>query len=267
MAEMTSTLKRFLKQANAKWQEEASRAKEDRGFGNLDDGRYVARVTAAEFTESKNSGKPMIVTTFEILEGDYQGESVKQFRVLDSENGFFWFAKEMMVFGYDPEDIHFDEKRGGDGFILNVLEAMSTERPAVKLRLTTKNDYQNVNVEGLVEGYEVADDEPKKTKETPKTSSPKESPKTAAKTKTPDPEPEEVEEVEEDEETEEIEEEEVELTVGMKVKFNWKGENLEGVVKEILEDDNKIKVKVGNKIYPVTADNESLEIVESEVDN
>lgn len=266
MAEISQGIKRFLTQANKKWQEEASRAKEEGGFERLDDGRYIGQLIGAEFTESKG-GRPMAVTSYKIVEGDSTGETIKKFRTLDGDDDLKWFALEMTVFGYDCEEIHFDSKKDDDGFILNVLAALEEEKPVVKLRLSTKNDYQSVNVESLIEDYETEEEEeeapPKKTQ---KSKTEVEKPKTATKSKSSKKEVEEVEEVEEEleEELEELEEE-VELEVGMQVKFKWLKETMEGTVREIIEADNKVKVKVGSKIYPVKMD-DILEIVEGETD-
>ena len=287
MADLAPNIKRFLASANAKWKEEANRAKEDKGQSQVDDGRYVAKLSKTEFTTSRDD-KPMIVTTYVILEGDFKGEKVKSYRTFGSEDAFFYFGKEVMVLGYDPEDIIWDPKKATEeAFILNFLQVITEEKPVCRITLRTRkdSDFQGVNLENVIEDYEGdqdIDEEEEKPRKKAKEEDDEEEPEAEEKpskaTKKPtsapakkglkkpkdeDEEEEEVEEVE-TEEAEAEEPEEEELKIGMKVAFTFKGEEFEGVVKEVLEDEEKAKIKVGNKIYTIAAD--KIAIVDGETD-
>jgi hypothetical protein len=280
MAEqMTSSIKKWLIQANKKWQEEASRAKEENGLTQFDDGRYYAQLKSCELTETK-SGNPVILWTFKILEGEYAGQVIRRYRTLENDNiaiedGLKWAARDLLVYGYDPEDVHFDYTRSKeDGFIVNVLNDLAgqgDENPVVILRLKTKGDYQNIDVDKVLSDYTVdstdKDDssgDSKMNKANTSKNSIRAKETSTKKTQTVDVQEYEEEEVDELPEEDDINPEEVELAVGMKVAFLWKGETLEGTVREILENENKVKVKVGNKIYPVSGD--VIELVEAETD-
>lgn len=59
-------------------------------------------------------------------------------------------------------------------------------------------------------------------------------------------------------EAEEVIAEEAEVEIGSEVVFNFKGEELRGTVSEILEKEQKLKIKSGGKLYTVKAENVSL---------
>jgi FKBP-type peptidyl-prolyl cis-trans isomerase 2 len=384
MAELSSGMQKFLTQANKRWKAEAERAKEEGGgFTEVDDGRYIARLTSGELADSAASGRPMMPLGFTILEGDNTGDKVTHFRMLDGDEGLKWAGKDLMVFGIDPEDVIWDPKKAKeDMYILNVLKELVKEKPVVKIRLKTKGDFQNVMIEGLIEDYEGGDDDAGKIddaevevgstvtwKKGKKTMTGKVT-KLKGDTATIEGEDDETYKVEvedltlvedesgsdepeievgskvswkkgkktltgtvkkikgdavtvedEDDETHKLElddltliedddegsdepeievgstvkwgkgkkektgevskikgdmatvkdddgekhlveisdltlveaEEDGAVTVGCKVGFTWKGDDLEGVVKEVLEDDEKLKVKVGSKVYTVKA--------------
>ena len=107
--------------------------------------------------------------------------------------------------------------------IESALEEIREARPVIRVTLKTRGDYQDGYLDKMLTGEEAENTEDE----------------SAGSEEVPEPE-------------------EITLEIGMKVKFDWKGEELEGEVKEILEDEEKVKVKVGNKIYPVKADKISL---------
>lgn len=239
MADMSQNLTRFLKVANSKWADESARAKNDPGFVKLDDGRYIGWLTNAELKEAQN-GKPMVQLTFKIVEGDNEGAQTSKFCMLDNDDGFFYLGKTLLVFGIDIEDIHWDNRKSKeDTFIVNVLKHLVEQKLVVKIRLRTSGTNQYTDVEELVEDYELPEQIATPGFDTP-------------------------EETEEEVEEEEVEDE-VDLAVGMKVSFTWKGEKLEGVINALLEEEQKVKVKIGSKIYPVGID--KIEIVDAELES
>lgn len=311
MPEKSQDLTKFLRTANAKWAEQSQRAKEESGFNDLEPGRYIGHVFNAELTSSKK-GVLMAVFHIRVLEGDSEGEEIKRFRQLGDEDALMFFGKDLMVFGYDPEDVTFDPKKSkSDEYIENVLTQIVEDGSVISFRAVEKNGYINYNFEELQEDYEIPkpkkkakdDDKPSKKKnsrdddededededeeeEQPKkgkagsskpskeSGNPSKSKKSSKDDDDDDDDDDEDEEEEkpkksskkpakksskkdddddDDEEEEDDDDDHVMLALGMTVKFTFKGEKLEGTIKEILDEDDKVKVKVGNKIYPISS--------------
>lgn len=206
----------------------------DQQGGSVPDGRYKAQISKIELAESQSSGRDQINCFCEIVEeGDYQGQSIGAFMGLDEEKSLPWTIAALRRLGCkvdEPEDL------------VDAVDQLAEDLPEIMIRV--KNGF--ANLEGLFEkkgeddiGEEV--------------------------------ESEEVEEVaSEEDETVEEESEEATVEIGTKVLFTWKGEELEGEVKEIDEAAGKLKIKSGGKVYPVKAEDASIvaeeveEVVEEE---
>jgi hypothetical protein len=263
MAAKQSALDIWMKKVGgkAKLAEQAKGAKES-NFENLDDGRYVGRLTSAELGESKSSDRPQIAWGVTVVEGDDAGEKAFEYDGLDGDESFYWISKKLALFGQDPEDVDFTDGESFKESLQNMLDAIVEDRPAVKIRLKTKDGFQHMYFEQVIEDYEGPDVEVDDKKKKPAAKPAAKADKPAAKggpskpvkgAKKADPEP-EVEEEEVAEEEAEVEEDTVEISVGMKVAFEWKGEAMEGEIKEILESEEKVKVRCDGKIYPLAFD-------------
>lgn len=200
----------------------------DEQGGTVPDGRYRAKVDTAELTESQSSGREQINLFSEITEeGDYAGQKIGIFLGLDEEKSLPWTIAALRRTGYkieEPEDV------------VDVVKSLNDDQPEIIIRV--KNGFGNL--EGLFEKVGDNDDE----------------------------QPEVVGEVEEPaEEEEEVvvteAEEEAQVEIGSDVSFEWKGETLEGKVKEILEAEGKLKISSGGKVYPVKAENVTLIVEEA----
>lgn len=78
--------KEELKELNKLFEEVKNKGEDDfDDFLHLPDGNYMAKVDDIEFTESQ-SGKPMVVISFEIISGEYKGTIHKQFLMLAGNN-------------------------------------------------------------------------------------------------------------------------------------------------------------------------------------
>ncbi len=256
-------LKNFLKEMQDKWAEQSSAAKQQGDFENVPDGRYIAILSSAELTESKSSSRPMLAWGWTILEGDLEGEVIRSYRMLDYDNSFFWLAKELSTLGIDPEAVNIAKLEA-------TLDELVESKIVARLKLQTKNEFQNVYVDRVLHDYYEDDDEPvappRRTRPEPveeEAVAPKAKAKPGKAKPAPEPEPVEDEEEDEEEEVEDAEpfvetdaedEEEVELQVGMKVEFIRQGKELEGTVTKIDEENGSATVKVGNKSYPVAFD-------------
>lgn len=51
-------------------------------FENVPDGTYLAEIIAAEYKESKSSGRPMVQIATKILDGEYEGKWHSRFMML-----------------------------------------------------------------------------------------------------------------------------------------------------------------------------------------
>jgi len=270
---LSSALSSFLREANARWQEEAEIGKTGKIFERLDDGTYICRLTSAELRESQSSKKPQIVIGGTVVDGESVGEKINKYINLqgDTEDktsrNLQYFARDIATLGYDPLDIIWDPKKDKDeNFIVNVLDAIVEEGLVIKVELTTRNDFQQVNIIEVVEDWEDDEEEgdiepePEKEPEKKQTKAPEKKGKSSKK---PEPEPEPDPEPEEDEDEEDEDEVEVELEVGMVVEFPYKGKTLKGTIKEVVSDD-LVKVKSDKLVYPVKTD--KLTLLDGETD-
>ena len=107
------------------------------------------------------------------------------------------------------------------------LVSLKKNRPAVQITLKTRGEFQDVYIDSLLSG-------------------------------------EEVESSQEEEVMEEVDETEgTAIEIGTTVNFTWKGEEKEGVVKQINEDAGTLKIASEGKLYPVKAD--AISVPEAEV--
>lgn len=203
----------------------------DEQGGSVPDGRYRAKVNTAELTESQSSGREQINLFSEITEeGDYAGQNIGCFLGLDEEKSLPWTIAALRRCGYkivEPEDV------------VDAVKSLNDDQPEVIIRV--KNGFGNL--EGSFEKVGEDDDE---------------QPEAVGEVE----EPVEEEEVQEEEVVEEAAEEEAAVEIGSDVSFDWKGETLEGKVKEINEAEGKLKISSGGKVYPVKAENVTLLVAE-----
>ena len=220
---MSLTSKQWLQKLNKVKDWEAVKKEADQQGGSVPDGRYRCKVTSAELTESKGSGRDQINLFTEVVEeGDYQNQSIGVFLGLDEEQSLPWTIAALRRTGFKIGEDPAQE-------IIDAVNSLNEDLPEVAIRV--KKGFGNLD--GLWEAVseEGTDDVPAEEAETPA-------------------EGEVVEEV--------PAADEAQVEVGTKVSFTWGKDELEGEVKEILEDEGKLKVKVGTKIYPVKAENATI---------
>ena len=147
---------------------------------------------------------------------------------LDEEKSLPWTIAALRRAGYK-----IDEPEG----IVDVVDSLNSDLPDVAIRV--KNGFGNLDGLWEAKGEDTFEgDVPAEEEEAVES----------------------VEDVEEEvvEEEPVTEEAEAQVEIGTKVSFDWKGESLEGEVKEIDEAEGKLKVKVGTKVYPVKAENATI---------
>lgn len=197
-----------------------SKQKADSGSLNdiFEDGRYKISVTDAQATESKK-GDFMVVFSFTFLEGEYKGKVKKAFRVITPDRAEDNLARILLDINKLGFEIEDFEQ------IESALEEIRNKKVVARVTLKTRGEYQDAYIDKLLTGEEAENTE---------------------------------DEVEGGIETPVEEPAEESVDVGSKVSFEWKGETLEGKIKEFTDDDTKAKIQVGNKIYPVKVEDLTL---------
>lgn len=75
------------------------------GFSQVPDGSYVGDLKEMIIEEAKKSGRLQVTSTYEIVDGEFLGKTVKTFDGLDNETSAGYFKNTCEVIGLDlPED-------------------------------------------------------------------------------------------------------------------------------------------------------------------
>jgi hypothetical protein len=111
------------------------------GYQTIPDGEYSAKITEMSVQKSKN-GRLQVVTTFEVVDGEHEGSSIKRFDGLDNERSIGYFKGMAEIIGLDlPNDIT---------LLPEVLKTFVDEcGDFFEITVKTKNEYQNVYVNGV----------------------------------------------------------------------------------------------------------------------
>jgi hypothetical protein len=110
------------------------------------DGLYTLQLQEAVLKESESSGKLMITRTHLVLDGDYQGETIKDFLSLETEKGPYFVAQWVEQMGYEvPDNVEQLE---------DVILAISGANPVYTGNVKRSGDFTNVRVKELLETVE-----------------------------------------------------------------------------------------------------------------
>jgi len=148
---MKASIKAKLAKQSKAW------AAADAGAGggsgcDLEDGRYVAAITAMELTETTN-GDLQLSTTYEVSEGDSAGTSATAREMLKSEINLSYLKKKLKLFGYDPDELNLAEDLEG------CLEQIVASSPAVRIQVKTSGEFTNIYVNKVLSMDEPAEEE------------------------------------------------------------------------------------------------------------
>lgn len=134
-----------LKDLKGPW---AGAKAESFGGASTPDGDYVTKIIDIKLSKSK-AGNLMIVTDFEVVDGDESGTVVKKFDNLESGEKSLAFAKgylSTLGVNYSDKDMSKLPKA-----LESFLEA---EDGLAKITLKTKGEYQNIYFNGFLEEEE-----------------------------------------------------------------------------------------------------------------
>lgn len=95
-------------------------------FEVLPDGNYDLKIADVQLTKTKESNKPMLKITFEVVGGEYAGKKIFENAVLDSRRGQFLVNQIETAIGGDPTDPDTDNWTTYDG----TIEGEVTTSPA-----------------------------------------------------------------------------------------------------------------------------------------
>jgi len=233
-----------LQELNRRWKEQRAKAKETGSGRRFPDGRYLGRLT----NMTMDIGDDVTaVMEFTFLDGDHTGQTHKKFHnnLIQSDRGMEFLGADLMKFGYDPDEIaDFSQ-------IEKIAKELTKRKPGVRLQLktntsrTTGNDFQATYINAVLTDEELEDlieDGGSDDDEEPASGA-----------------SEDDNSEEEDSDEEESEDEEPEASVGMRVRFEWKGEKKEGTITALYEEEEKAQVTDDNgKKYKVSGERLSL---------
>lgn len=206
-------------------------------FGStVPDGAYIMRVSAT-LGESASSGRMQIAWLYTIMEGENRGDTVRDYDGLETEDNLFFIQRKLGRLGQEIPDDPLE--------IESIVEQIEEDGPLVRATVKTKDEFQHVYVNRLLED---SSEEPIASKVSGghRDDLPSKGRRVAD-------EEEETEEAEVEEEGEEIaeDEEEIDLAEGMEVSFRWRNSPLKGEILNFTEDDTRARVKAGGKVYAV----------------
>lgn len=134
----------------AKGQEAYEKSKA--GLPTVPPGTYHMKLQEAEVVESKSSKKLQVVRVYQVMEGEHEGETVRDYLQLETEKAGFFTARWIENMGYEAP-----EKMSG---IPEVVAAIAADMPDFMAKVTlSAGGFTNVNFVELLEGGEVVTDD------------------------------------------------------------------------------------------------------------
>lgn len=131
-------------------------------FSNIPDNDYVGDIKEMKLGESKK-GRLQVVTTLEVVDGDFVGKTVKRFDGVEEETGMGYFKNLCEVIGLDlPDDLRLWQETM-DGFVGDPNRVDLYDFTTKTTKGTEGQSYSNVYINGISEytkgGEEVAEGE------------------------------------------------------------------------------------------------------------
>lgn len=107
------------------------------------DGVYSLQLQDCKLTESQTSGNPMVVREHLILEGEYQGEVIRDYIVLKEKRDMRRLADFFRKMGQEPPD-------SMDG-VKELIDLLASTNPIYTAKLRLREEFYNVDIQELVE--------------------------------------------------------------------------------------------------------------------
>ena len=132
------------------------------GYVNVPDGDYIGDLKEMLMEDAKASGRLQVASTFEIVDGEQEGKTVKSFDGLDNETSAGHFRHKCEVIGLDlPEDAKLWQE-SFDAFIADPARVDLYNITIKTSKGKDGKDYSNLYVNSISEftkGGEAAEDE------------------------------------------------------------------------------------------------------------
>lgn len=249
------SIKDKLKKYGKTFKTAKQRAKEEGGFGeNLPDGKYLTKLESCEVGESQSSGRLQMTFVYKITDGEQEGESIRKYLGLETEDDQVWLDRELKRFGLEIESLEEVEE---------VAKILNDSEAEVKVTLKTKDSGQFAYVDKVLSDIDAGDFVSEDSEDDSDDEDSEEETDDVDEDIYEDNSDEEEEEEESEDNTDEDSEEEedeseedegVDLTLGMTVGFEGKnGKEITGKLVKILEKEGTVKISSNGKTYTVEA--------------
>lgn len=123
-------------------------------FTNVPDADYVADLKELKLAEAKKSGRLQVETTLEIVDGEFEGKTVKKFDGVEEETGMGYFKNTCEIIGLDlPPNLSLWQQKFDEFIAGNTVDLYD-------ITVKTNDKYANVYINGvsdLIKGDEVAE--------------------------------------------------------------------------------------------------------------
>lgn len=226
-----------LSRLKGKWAEAKGK---ERTFSKSEvpDGIYLARIVEAEIGDSQSSGRLQCAWKFEITEGEYEGEVLRKYDGLETEDNFFYFQNSLQRLGFDLPD---DPKE-----ISKILAHIVTVKPSIKIKVKTNGEFTNIYINKLMEEIEPVDilEKVEETVEAPAEVETEKSPEVDAPA--------------------EDSSEQIELSPGMSVGVSYRGDIIRGKILGFTANNEQVKLQLDTG-KTVVAGMEDISLLENEV--
>lgn len=115
-------------------------------FSNVADGDYVGDIKEMKLADAKKSGRLQVESTIEIVDGEFEGKTVKRFDGVEEETGMGYFKNVCEVIGLDlPDDMRMWQEA------MDTFVGDPNRVDLYDITVKTNNNYANVYINGISE--------------------------------------------------------------------------------------------------------------------
>lgn len=140
MKSAMANVKKFWKKAKT-----AAIEAPDSGIQEYEDGRYLARLMSASICKS-GSGRTQVDFDWKFVDGEYAGKHKHNYQGIENEKNIEFLLLDLKRLGFDIDELDDDE-------LPELLAGIGKAKPHLlaRIALKTKNDFQNVYINELLE--------------------------------------------------------------------------------------------------------------------